>query len=124
MVCYDLRFPVWSKNYYHNGNFEYDLAIYVANWPATRAYPWNNLLLARAIENQSYVLGVNRVGKDGPGNEYAGHSKLVDAKGQIISEAPQGKEAAIKTTLSWEALHQFRKKFDVGRDWDTFDLTY
>jgi len=124
MVCYDLRFPVWSKNHYHKGNFEYDLSVYVANWPAARAYPWNNLLVARAIENQSYVLGVNRIGKDGPGNEYAGHSKLVDAKGQIVSEAPQGKESAIKSTLSWDALHQFRKKFDVGRDWDTFDLTY
>ncbi len=122
MVCYDLRFPVWSKNRYEAGQFEYDLAIYVANWPAVRSYPWNILLKARAIENQSYVLGVNRVGKDGLGNQYDGFSKLIDAKGKIISEAPQGKEAVKKCLLSWDELARFREKFDVGRDWDRFTL--
>lgn len=122
MVCYDLRFPVWSKNRYKAGQFEYDLAVYVANWPAVRAYPWNVLLKARAIENQSYVLGVNRVGKDGLGNQYDGFSKLIDAKGNVVSEAPQGMEAVEKYSLSWGELKRFREKFDVGRDWDRFSL--
>ncbi|MBN2614578.1 MAG: amidohydrolase [Bacteroidales bacterium] len=122
MVCYDLRFPVWSKNHYQNGVFEYDLAIYVANWPAVRAYPWNQLLLARAIENQACIVGINRVGKDGLGNLYQGDSKVVDAKGQILSEAPEGKEAAFTATLSGKELQRFRNKFDVGRDWDSFTL--
>ena len=122
MVCYDLRFPVWSKNHYQNGVFGYDLAIYVANWPAVRAYPWNQLLLARAIENQACIAGINRVGKDGLGNLYQGDSKVVDAKGQILSEAPTGKETAFTVTLSGEELQRFRNKFDVGRDWDSFTL--
>jgi len=122
MVCYDLRFPVWSKNKYHKGNFEYDLAIYVANWPAVRAHPWNSLLVARAIENQCIVLGVNRIGKDGLGNEYAGHSKVVDPKGQIISQAQEGKEKAVHVRLSYSQLQDFRNKFNVGRDWDTFEI--
>ena len=122
MVCYDLRFPVWSKNRYQDGKFEYDLAVYVANWPEVRAYPWKVLLKARAIENQCYVLGVNRVGKDGLNNYYGGHSQLIDAKGSIVSEAADGKTAVIKQVISKEALIRFREKFDVGRDWDHFTL--
>ena len=123
MVCYDLRFPVWSKNRYENGSFEYDLAIYVANWPAVRTYPWDALLVARAIENQACVLGVNRVGTDGQGNIYSGHSKLIDAKGTVISEAPEDKESAMRVTLSGKQLQQFRNKFNVGCDWDRFEIT-
>jgi len=123
MVCYDLRFPVWCKNRYENGVFEYDLAIFVANWPAVRVFPWDALLVARAIENQAYVLGVNRVGIDGEGNNYNGHSKLIDAKGAVISEAPEDKESAIRVTLSGKQLQQFRNKFNVGRDWDRFEIT-
>ena len=122
MVCYDLRFPVWSKNRYQNETFEYDLAVYVANWPAVRTYPWDILLKARAIENQAFVLGVNRVGTDGLGNNYNGHSKLIDAKGKVLSEAPESKEAAIRMSLSEKDLREFRKKFNVGRDWDTFEI--
>jgi predicted amidohydrolase len=122
MVCYDLRFPVWSKNFYEKGNFEYDLAIYVANWPAVRAYPWNQLLIARAIENQAYVVGINRIGKDGPGNAYDGDSQVVDARGNVIAKAPKGEAEAFTATLSGTALQRFRKKFDVGRDWDSFTL--
>ncbi len=123
MVCYDLRFPVWSKNRYKNGTFEYDLAIFVANWPAVRAFPWDALLTARAIENQAYVLGVNRVGLDGQGNNYNGHSKLIDAKGKVVSEAPENSEAAMRVTLSGRQLQEFRNKFNVGRDWDRFEIT-
>lgn len=122
MVCYDLRFPVWSKNTYHKGIFEYDLALYVANWPAVRAYPWNQLLIARAIENQAYVVGVNRVGKDGLGNAYDGESQVVDAKGRPLVKAQKGKEEVLFADLSGEELQRFRKKFDVGRDWDSFTL--
>ncbi len=123
MVCYDLRFPVWSKNRYENGTFEYDLAIYVANWPAVRAYPWNMLLIARAIENQAFVLGVNRVGTDGLGNTYSGHSGLIDAKGRVLSEAPENKEGVMRVSLSAKELQQLRNKFNVGMDWDRFEIT-
>ncbi len=123
LVCYDLRFPVWCKNRFENGAFEYDLAIFVANWPAVRAYPWDALLVARAIENQAYVLGVNRVGLDGQGNNYNGHSKLIDAKGKVVSEAPENSEAAMRVTLSGTQLREFRNKFNVGRDWDRFEIT-
>ncbi len=123
MVCYDLRFPVWCKNRYENGAFEYDLAIFVANWPAVRAFPWDALLVARAIENQAYVLGVNRVGLDGQGNNYNGHSKIIDAKGAVVSEAPENKEASMRVSLSGKQLQEFRNKFNVGRDWDRFEIT-
>ena len=122
MICYDLRFPVWSKNQYRQNHFAYDLSIYTANWPAVRAYPWDILLKARAIENQAYVLGVNRVGTDGLGNSYAGHSKVVDAKGNILSEAPENQEAIMHVTLSAQDLTAFREKFNVGRDWDHFTI--
>ncbi len=122
MVCYDLRFPVWSKNRYEKGIFDYDLAIFVANWPAVRAYPWDVLLKARAIENQAFILGVNRVGVDGQGNTYNGHSKLIDAKGSVLSEAPENKEGSRRVSLSGKDLQEFREKFNVGRDWDRFDI--
>jgi omega-amidase len=124
MICYDLRFPVWSKNHFENGRFAYDLAIYTANWPAVRNHPWDVLLTARAIENQSYVLGVNRTGFDGLGNEYSGHSKLTDAKGNVVSQAPEGREAVMHATLSADELQNFRNKFNVGRDWDRFEIFF
>ena len=123
MVCYDLRFPVWSKNrLLENGEFEYDLAIYVANWPAVRSYPWKQLLIARAIENMVYILGVNRVGTDGPGNDYSGDSMLVDYKGKVISLAVEGKAQNFTQVISKQVLSDFRKKFNVGLDWDEFRL--
>jgi predicted amidohydrolase len=123
MICYDLRFPVWSKNTINKkGNYEYDLAIYVANWPSQRSYPWNMLLVARAIENQSFVLGVNRIGYDGLGNYYSGNSKMIDAKGKIVSEAVCGKETAETVVINKEDLNEFRNKFNVGNDWDIFEI--
>ena len=123
MVCYDLRFPVWSKNrLLKNGEFEYDLAIYIANWPAVRSYPWKQLLIARAIENMSYMLGVNRVGTDGPGNNYSGDSMLVDYKGKVIALADEGKEQDFTQVISLKQLKDFRNKFNVGLDWDEFSL--
>ena len=83
-VCYDLRFPVWSRN-----RKDYDAAIYVASWPSVRQFPWDTLLRARAIENQCYVLGVNRVGKD-PACDYCGCSALFDARGHVMAECRRG----------------------------------
>lgn len=121
MICYDLRFPVWSKNYFDNDlGFEYDLAIYVANWPAVRSYPWKTLLLARAIENQAYVIGLNRVGIDGPGNSYSGDSMIIDPKGVILKQGSKGKDEALSISLSSGKLIEFRNKFNVGPDWDKF----
>ncbi len=122
MICYDLRFPVWSKNRYEFDEFEYDLAIYLANWPAARSYPWKQLLIARAIENQACVVGLNRVGIDHLGIEYDGSSMVVDAKGLVQSEAVPNQETALSATLSGEALVRFREKFNVGRDWDDFEF--
>ncbi len=124
MVCYDLRFPVWCKNKLDgDGRYEYDLAVFIANWPNVRSYPWEQLLIARAMENLSYVIGVNRVGHDGPGNYYSGDSMFVDPKGKIISEAEEGKERAMTETLSYHELVEFREKFNVGLDWDEFEMS-
>jgi omega-amidase len=122
MICYDLRFPVWCRNRYSKGLHEYDLLLFVANWPRVRAYPWKQLLIARAIENQSYVLGVNRVGRDDTGNEYSGDSCLIDPKGMIISAANEGENVCVETMASYTELVDFRKKFNVGLDWDLFSL--
>lgn len=124
MICYDLRFPVWSRNTYENNSWAYDLLIYVANWPAVRSYPWQQLLIARAIENQSYVLGVNRIGTDGTGNAYSGHSCLIDAKGEYISQAIAEKESVIENVISLDELLIFRRKFNVGLDWDAFNMLH
>lgn len=123
MICYDLRFPVWSKNRMDaENNYEYDLLFYLANWPALRSYLWQQLLIARAIENLSYVIGLNRVGHDPSGNFYDGNSMVVDPKGKIIEESAEGKERAITANLSYAALVDYRQKFNVGLDWDEFAI--
>lgn len=116
-ICYDLRFPVWSRNV--EG---YDLAVYVANWPASRRKVWQTLLQARAIENQCYVAGVNCVGTDSNGLVYAGDSALIDAKGEIVKAACEGKEEILVADLNMETLTAFRKKFAVLDDRDSFEL--
>jgi predicted amidohydrolase len=122
-ICYDLRFPVWSKNrYFEDGSYAYDLLIYVANWPAVRSYPWNQLLITRAIENLSYVAAVNRVGNDPYGVYYSGDSAIIDPKGHILSQGEEQKERALSAILSHTALTDFRKKFNVGADWDNFSI--
>lgn len=122
LVCYDLRFPVWSKNQYTDGKYEYDLLIYVANWPATRSYVWKSLLTARAIENLAYCVGVNRIGDDGHGLPHSGDSCVLDFKGREIVKAPAG-EAFVKTiALDYPQLLDFRNRFDVGADWDLFQI--
>lgn len=118
LVCYDLRFPVWSRN-----RQDYDILIYLANWPAPRRDVWLALLKARAIENQAYTIGVNRVGKDGMGIEYLGDTMALDAKGQILTSMEPGIPGLQTIHLSLEILSAFRKKFPVWKDADSFTLT-
>lgn len=117
-ICYDLRFPVWSRNVDNS----YDLLLYVANWPASRRHVWNTLLRARAIENQCYVIGVNRIGLDGNGINYCGDSQIIDPRGRIISEVEPDKEGTAQAVLSLQELVEFRKKFPVWEDADRFKL--
>ena len=122
MVCYDIRFPVWSRNHYENGQYEYDLGIYLANFPASRIFVWDTLLMARAIENQAYFIGVNRVGDDPEGVHYSGDSQIINPKGQVICMAKSDMEAVVPFVLDYEKLQSFREKFPVGKDWDSFRL--
>ncbi len=117
LICYDLRFPVWSRN-----NESFDALIYIANWPESRRGPWQILLKARAIENQVYVVGVNRLGKDGQGTAFAGDSAVINPKGIKISKTKAFTESVESITLSLEELNDFRKKFPVGLDVDKFQL--
>ncbi len=121
-VCYDLRFPVWCRNTWHDGEYGYDLLVCLANWPATRSHVWRTLLAARAMENQAFVAGVNRVGDDGYGTPHAGHSMVIDAKGRILKEAAEGEEEICAVTLCAEDLRLFRESFTVGMDWDRFEM--
>ncbi|MBM3431750.1 MAG: amidohydrolase [Bacteroidetes bacterium] len=123
-VCYDLRFPVWSRQrsaYDEEGNFqpEYDILIYVANWPARRAEAWKTLLRARAIENQSYVIGVNRIGADGNGNEHAGDSQVIDPGGNILHSC-ESRAERYSTTLNPQLVKDTRDRFPFLRDADGF----
>jgi predicted amidohydrolase len=116
-VCYDLRFPVWIRNRQN----EYDLAVFVANWPAARANAWQTLLRARAIENLSYVAGVNIIGQDGNQITYQGDSAVIDFKGNPIVDL--GDQSAIQTVeINKENLDVFRKIFPAFLDADSFDL--
>jgi predicted amidohydrolase len=110
---------VWSKNTYLNGKYEYDVLVYPSNWPRSRAHVWKSLLIARAIENQAYVIGANRIGADGYGTRHAGNSMVVDPKGNILAEASD-KEKILQATLSMEELILFRESFKIGLDWDRF----
>lgn len=118
LVCYDLRFPVWSRR---RADLDYDLLLYVANWPKVRRHPWQVLLKARAIENLSYCIGVNRFGVDGLGYEHSGDSVVVDFKGQPVLEAPE-QEWQGTATLGRKALDDFRHKFPAHMDADSFEL--
>lgn len=118
-VCYDLRFPVFSRN---QASDPYDAAVYVANWPKVRAEAWSKLLPARAIENQCYVVGVNRVGEDGNGIEHSGHSALIDAYGNISASLPPSEEGWIYAEWDQNEIERYREKFPVLRDADGFTL--
>ena len=123
-VCYDLRFPVFSRNRYdatRPGALDYDLLLYVANWPSPRAYAWKTLLRARAIENLSYVAGLNRVGTDGNGLHYAGDSAVIDFLGHPVSESTD-EEVVTTTTLLAGELAAHRERFPAMLDGDRFEL--
>ncbi|MCU5771529.1 amidohydrolase [Erwiniaceae bacterium BAC15a-03b] len=116
-ICYDLRFPVFSRN-----QNDYDLALYVANWPAARALHWQSLLLARAIENQAYVAGCNRVGSDGNQHQYSGDSRIISPQGEILAAGEPHQPARLDAELSLELLREYRERFPAWRDADTFSL--
>jgi predicted amidohydrolase len=116
-ICYDLRFPVWSRN---TGNI--DLMIYSANWPASRQNVWNTLLKARAIENQCFVSGSNPTGTDGAGIKYEGESAIIDPRGEIVISAGAKPNCLITSELSITELSDFRKKFPVSNDADDFTI--
>ena len=118
-VCFDLRFPVFSRN-----RSDYDAILYVANWPEARRYPWNQLLIARAIENQCYVVGGNRVGMDGKGIHYTGDSVVIDPRGAFIGGVEPSQEGNATVALDWNAFADFREKFPVAKDADDFELRY
>ena len=117
LICYDLRFPVWSRNI----DLAYDLLIYVANWPQVRMYPWDTLLAARAIENQSYVIGVNRTGLDGNNIVHAGHSAVIDFAGKVLFREINN-EVVHQHTLSKTTIDEFRQKFPAYLDADKFEI--
>jgi predicted amidohydrolase len=123
-VCYDLRFPVYIRNRFdamRPGAFDYDLALFVANWPAPRAYAWKTLLRARAIENLAGVIGVNRVGRDGNGLDYAGDSAALDPLGQPLVEG-DAEVRVLEATFSAEQLRGHRERFPAQLDADDFQL--
>ena len=117
LICYDLRFPVWSRA----PKQDYDVLIYVANWPERRSSHWRLLLKARAVENQAYTIGVNRVGKDGLDINYIGDSAIIDPLGNLIMQDAE-KEFVHSEKLSWDKLQRYRTKFPVWMDSDTFKV--
>ncbi len=118
LICYDLRFPIWARNV----DNKYDLLVYVANWPESRSRVWNILLEARALENQTYVCGVNRVGKDGIGLSYNGQSVLIDYKGNKQVYLDNAIEQVETIEISKKELNLFRDRFPVWKDADKFTL--
>lgn len=117
LVCYDLRFPVWARNVEN-----YDILMYVANWPKPRVQAWEALLKARAIENMSYVVGVNRVGLDDLQNEYSGNSAVYDVLGNIITNIKPSKEQVELVTLEKNHINFYRNKLKFLDDKDSFSL--
>ncbi|MBQ5750724.1 MAG: amidohydrolase [Bacteroidaceae bacterium] len=117
-ICYDLRFPVWSRNVEN----EYDVALYVASWPQVRAHVWRSLLVARAIENACYVCGVNRVGEDGMSLAYIGDTMAIDFKGSTLDKVPDGEQGHVIVELDGDKLQSFRTKFPTWRDADAFTI--
>lgn len=116
-VCYDLRFPVWSRN-----RGDTDVIIYSANWPSVRSSVWKALLVARAIENQCYVIGVNRVGESPDGTAYTGDSAIIGPKGEMLASLESGVEGVVSAMLPMESLVKYRTDMPIWRDADPFEL--
>lgn len=121
LVCYDLRFPVWARQQISEGKPEFDVIVYVANWPEKRIHAWKTLLQARAIENQCYVAGVNRVGKDGNDIHYSGDSMVVDPMGEIIATRTNV-EDVFTVELNRKHLDTVREKLPFLKDGDGFEI--
>jgi len=117
LICYDLRFPVFSRN-----DVDYDVLIYLANWPVKRIEAWDTLLKARSIENQCYTIGVNRVGKDGNGIPFNGHSKVFDAFGKKLLSATKNIEEVLQIEISLDDLKLKRRQMNFLQDRDDFTL--
>ncbi|AUC16442.1 amidohydrolase [Tenacibaculum sp. SZ-18] len=117
LICYDLRFPVWARNVE-----DYDLLIYVASWPEKRINAWDTLLKARAIENMSYTIGVNRIGKDGNNYDYVGHSILFDCLGNPLSQEQNERQETISVQIEKESQGEIRNKLGFLKDKDKFKL--
>ncbi len=122
-ICYDLRFPVWSRNRIVEKALEYDLIFYVANWPSPRINAWDNLLQSRAIENLSYAIGVNRIGQDGNDIPYSGHSSAFNFKGERLCYS-ENEEKILYVALEFESLKIYREKFPAWLDADDFSLKH
>jgi omega-amidase len=120
-ICYDLRFPVWARQQSTTNEREYDVLIYVANWPDKRIHAWKTLLCARAIENQSYVIGVNRIGEDGNKIYHSGNSLIIDPLGQVLYYMAD-EEDIFTIVLEKEKLEEVRAKFPFWRDADYFNI--
>ena len=119
LVCYDLRFPVWCRN---GADLNYDLILFVANWPAARRQHWRTLLEARAIENLAYAAGVNRIGTDGNGIDYEGDSLAVSPAGELLADA-ENQEGLLETSLSLSELRKYREAFPAHLDADSFIIS-
>ena len=117
LVCYDLRFPVWSRN-----RQDYDLMVNVANWPAARRHVWDTLIKARAMENQAFVVGVNRIGNDGRGIAHSGGTCFVDFMGESIVAVEDEQQQVISVELDFSALEKFKKNFPAFLDADEFEI--
>lgn len=117
LICYDLRFPVWSRN-----SDDYDLLLFMANWPIPRIDAWDTLLKARAIENMSYCVGVNRIGDDENGYQYNGHTSAYNFLGEKIASTTEGKENLLYCKISKTKLLEFRKKLNFLKDQDSFEI--
>ncbi len=118
LICYDVRFPIWSRNHLQNNTFEYDCLIYTCNFPAPREQVLLKLATARAIENQAYVLVVNRIGCDGEGHAHAGGTAVISPHGEILCQAEPNGEQVLTCALDFESLQQYRASFPVAKQWD------
>lgn len=121
-TCYDIRFPAWCRNSYNNEEYDYDLAIYCSSWDSARNLAWTSLYVARAIENISYVVAVNRVGIDNFNIKYFGHSAIINYKGEKLVDTIENEEEIAYHTIDKKLLNDFRDYFPIGKDWDKFTL--
>ena len=123
LICYDLRFPIWSRNAWDpDKGFDYDVLLYVANWPESRSHAWRVLLMARAVENQSYVVGLNRIGVDGNGVSHSGDSAVIDPTGENLGNFMPHREQTETIVLPRCPLTSFRDKFRAWADWDRAEV--